>query len=56
VADVQIAVGLRREAGMHSFAGKLTAFGDIFFNKSMDEVFAFGNFSHYLNLSLVNLQ
>ena len=50
VTDVQIAVGLRRKTGVNGFAGKPTALGDIFFNKGMNEVFAFGDFSHIKNI------
>ena len=46
VTDVQITVGFRRETGMHSFARITAAFGDVLVNKSVDEIFAFSNFSH----------
>ena len=46
VADVQIAVGLRREPGVDGLPGELAAGGDILFDKGMDEIFAFGDLSH----------
>ena len=57
VTNVQIAVGLGRETGVHSLACVLAALGDIFIDKSVDEIFAFVDFSHtgYI-LSLVNFQ
>ncbi len=46
VADVQIAVGFRREPGVDGLTGVAAALGDVFVDKGMDEVFAFSNFSH----------
>jgi hypothetical protein len=53
---MQVAVGLGRKTGVNRLTGEAAAFCDIFFNKSVDEVFAFGNFSHLSNLSLVIFQ
>ena len=50
VANVQIAVGLRRKPGVDGFACELPAGGDILIDKSMDKVFAFGNLSHIKNI------
>ena len=52
VADVQVAVGLRRETGVNGFSGELPAGGDILFNKGMNEIFAFRDFSHIKTSSL----
>ena len=46
VADVQVAVGLRREPGVNGFAGEPAPFGNIFFNKGVNEILAFRNLSH----------
>ena len=43
---MQVAVGLRREPGVNGFACEPAAFGNIFFNKSVDEILAFRNLSH----------
>ena len=50
VTDVQIAVGLRREPGVHGLTGELSAFGNILIDKGMNEIFAFGDFSHIVNI------
>ena len=42
VADMQIAVGLRRKPGMDGHAFKLSALGNILLNKRVDEIAAFG--------------
>ena len=41
VADVQIAVGLRRKAGVDRHPGKLAAGGNILRNKGMNEIHGF---------------
>ena len=46
VADVQIAIGLGGKTGMHSSAFIAAAFCNILFNKRVDEILAFGDFSH----------
>ena len=46
VTDVQIAIGLRREAGMHGFSRITSALSNILIDKSVDEIFAFSDFSH----------
>jgi glycerate kinase len=51
VADVQVAVGLGRETGVDGGTGITAAVGNIFFNKGVDEIFAFSNLSHIGNLS-----
>ena len=56
VADVQITVGFRRKTGMDSLAGVSAAVCDVLFNKGVDEIFAFGDFSHRKFLSLLKLQ
>ena len=38
VADVQVAVGLRRETGVDGHALELSAGGDVLFNESVDEI------------------
>jgi hypothetical protein len=43
---MQVAVGLGRETGVHSLTCVLTALGDVFFDKSVDEIFALVDFSH----------
>ncbi len=53
VADVQIAVGLRRKTGVNGLPGKPAALGDVFFDKGVDEVFALGDFSHIKTSSLL---
>ena len=42
VADMQIAVGLRRKPGVDGHAFKLSALGNILLNKRVDEIAAFG--------------
>ena len=49
VADVQIAVGLRRKTGVHGFSGELPAGSNILLNKGMNEIFAFRDLSHIEN-------
>ncbi len=46
VPDVQIAVGFRRETGVHRHTGELTAFGNVLVNKSVDKILVFRDFSH----------
>ena len=46
VSDVQIAVGFRGKTGMDSLTGAAAALGNVLVNKSLDEIFAFGDFSH----------
>ena len=41
VADVQITVGLRREAGVDGHAGVLSALGNILLNESVDKILVF---------------
>ena len=52
VADVQVTVGLRRKTGMDSFSRITAAFCDILFNKRVDEILAFHDFSHSKSSSL----
>ena len=51
VTDMQVAVGLRRKPGVDGLTGVAAALGDVFFNKCVDEIFAFSDFSHRLSLS-----
>ena len=46
VADVQVAVGLRRETGVDGLARITAALRNILFNKRVDEILTLGNFSH----------
>ena len=46
VADMQIAVGLRRKPGVDGLPSKLPAGGDVLVDERMDKVFAFSHFSH----------
>ncbi len=46
VADMQIAVGLRRKPGVNGLPRKPPAGGDVLVNECVDKVFAFSHFSH----------
>ena len=54
VTDMQISVGFRGEPGMHRLTGVAAAFGDVLVNKCVNEIFAFGNFSHRYHLLLIS--
>jgi hypothetical protein len=49
VTDVQVTVGLRREPGVDGSARITAALGDVLVDKGVDEIFAFGDFSHIKN-------
>jgi len=53
VADMQVAVGLRRKTGVNGLACIGTAFSDIFLNEAVDKIQAFSDFSHIYSSSLV---
>ena len=46
VADVQIAVGLRREPGVNRLTGEPAALGNVLINEAVDEIFALQGLCH----------
>ena len=55
VADVQIAVWLRREAGMDGHALILPALSDVFFNEGLDKIIDLGSFVFHIFHPLGNV-
>ena len=53
MADVQIAVGLRREPGVDGLPGKLAAWGNILIDERVDKILAFCHFRHIRTSSLL---
>ena len=51
MADVQIAVGLRREPGVDGHALELTTLGDVLVNEIMDEVLRHGGFQLFWHVN-----
>ena len=51
MADVQVAVGLRREPGVDGHALELTTLGDVLVNEIMDEVLRHGGFQLFWHVN-----